>query len=316
MALVGQTLADALIIPVDGVTRQSLEFEMNIVQHAEAYVASKKLARNPVHSASRFTRIMGDLRISDITTDQMRAFRAKCEDLQLGAWTIRGTLKDVRMLVRDAGFACEIESVKPPEPEPQPITFDVIESIWPHLEQWSRQWLVLSYWCGLRLADSIRFQKSITADTKAIQWTAKKTGRKHKAPVVTWLREFLKPVTLPYTANMDWCKAIVRAEIERACAAAGVDPFEPQQVRDTSLREWCRADFHVGQVLHGCKLGVIGHYVDMLDILEPVAPRVRVPICFGGSSEAQPESELVANFRKLDPQAKDLVLMTAQRMIR
>jgi hypothetical protein len=48
----------------------------------------------------------------------------------------------------------------------------------------------------------------------------------------------------------------------------------------------------------------------------PVAPRVRVrvPECFGACKEKQPEEALVASFRLLDPQAKDLVLMTAQRM--
>jgi hypothetical protein len=70
-------------------------------------------------------------------------------------------------------------------------------------------------------------------------------------------------------------------------------------------------------VLHGCRLGVIGHYVDVLDIIAPVAPRVRLPECFGGDhSDKRPEAELVEHFRRLDPQARDLVLMTAQRMSR
>jgi hypothetical protein len=289
---------------------------MNLVNHAENYVSERHLSRNPVYSAARFSKIMGDLPVDQITTEQMKVFRQKCDGLKMGAWNVRNTLKDVRMLVRAAGYSIDIETIRQPDPDPKPIAFDTIEAIWPHLEQWSRQWLVLSYWCGMRLADSIRFQKSITAGTKAIQWAAKKTGRKHKAPVMPWLVPFLKPVTLPYKSNMDWSKVLVRNEIQRVCSAANIDAFEPSQVRDTSFREWCRADFYVGQVHHGCKLGVISHYVDVLDILEPVAPRVRVPVCFGGSSEAQPESELVANFRKLDPQAKDLVLMTAQRMIR
>ena len=289
---------------------------MNLVTHAENYIAEKHLSRNPVYSAVRFSKIMGDLPVDQITTEQMKVFRQKCDGLSMGAWNIRNTLKDVRMLVRAAGNYIDIEAIRQPDPDPKPISFDAIESIWPHLEQWSRQWLVLSYWCGMRLADSIRFQKSITAQTKAIQWAAQKTGRRHKAPMMPWLVPFLKPVTLPYKTNMDWSKVIVRNEIQRVCSAANIDAFEPSQVRDTSLREWCRADFHVGQVMHGCKMSVIKHYVDILDIVEPVAPRVRVPVCFGGSSEAQPESELVASFRKLDPQAKDLVLMTAQRMIR
>lgn len=289
---------------------------MILVDHAEQYIAAKSLARNPVHSASRFAKIMGDLRLDEITTEQMKVFRVKCDDLKLGAWTIRNTLKDVRMLVKAAGYSVDIDSIRPPDPDPKPVSFDTIESIWPHLEPWSKQWLVLSFWCGMRVADSVRFQKGITDETKSIQWVAKKTGRRHKAPVMDWLLPYLKPVALPYTGNMDWCKTIVRNEICRVCAAANVDPFDPQQVRDTSFREWCRADFHVGEVHHGCKMSTIKHYVDVLDILEPVAPRVRRPECFGGDKTKQPEEALIASFRLLDHQARDLVMLTAERMRR
>jgi len=103
---------------------------------------------------------------------------------------------------------------------------------------------------------------------------------------------------------------------DRSSRPDGWERVLPSHVRDASLKAWCQADFHIGQVVHGCKLGVIGHYVDPLDIISPVAPRVRIPECFGGDNGKQPEEALVASFRLLDPQAKDLVLLTAERMRR
>jgi len=285
---------------------------MRLIDFAEKYCAERGLARNPVHSASRFEKLMGTVPAESITADLMADFRRKCEEQKLGSWTIRGTLKDVRTLARAAGIDVKIDTIRPPQPEPQPIPLSTIDSIWPHLAAWSKQWLALSFWTGLRLADSIRFQKAL--EPEKLQWTARKTGHRQKWPIPDWLRPHLQPVSLPYSSTDDWSKVIVRGEIDRVCALADVDRFTPQQIRDTGLREWCRADFHVGQILHGCKLGVIGHYVDILDILDPVAPRVRLPACFGACTEGNSEATLLASFRKLDPGAQTLISSTAQRL--
>jgi len=284
---------------------------MKLVDFAEQYCAERGLARNPVHSASRFERLMGNHPPDQISSELLTEFRKKCEEKKLGSWTIRGTLKDVRTLARAAGVDVKIETIRPPQPEPQPIPLATIDAIWSHLADWSRQWLVLSYWTGLRLADSIRFQKAL--EPEKLQWTARKTGHRQKWPIMAWMTPFLQPAKLPYSSTDDWCKVIVRAELDRVCTLAGVDRFLPSQIRDTSMREWCRADFHVGQILHGCKLGVIGHYVDILDILEPVAPRVRLPKCFNACAEESEEATLLASFRKLDPAAQSIITTTAAR---
>jgi hypothetical protein len=289
----------------------------SVVEFAESYVTENKLARTPIYSANRFARMLGDMPIESVTDKTLKKFRQACEDGNLSAWTVKCGLKDLRTLVRASGRDIGIDRIATPEPDPKPVELRLIDAIFPHLEPWSQQWLVLSYWCGFRLADSIRFQQSITADTKTLQWKAKKTNRKHNMTVPRWIERFMRPVVLPYRTSMDWSEARVRMALAAACQAAGIDQILPSQIRDTSLREWCRADFHVGQVVHGCKMGVIGHYVLTLDVIDPVAPRVRLPECFGGESpEKRPEAELVEHFRKLDPQARDLVLMTAQRMSR
>jgi hypothetical protein len=89
--------------------------------------------------------------------------------------------------------------------------------------------------------------------------------------------------------------------------------MQPSQIRDTGLRAWVRADFHAGKVLHGCGLGVIGHYVDVLDILEPIAPRVQLPKCFGASKESD-EDAVLQNFRRMDQSAQQIVVSMSQRL--
>jgi hypothetical protein len=279
---------------------------------AVSYVSDRGLARNSIYSANRFAKLMGDLGPEQITAEHLIEFRRRAEAAGLGTWAIKGTIKDIRTLIRAAGGDVTIEKIRKPDPNPEPISLSTIDAIWPHLADWSKQWLVLSYWTCLRLADSIHFQREFQADSLA--WQANKTKHRHKWPVMPWMQPFLHKRPLPYSSTNDWSKAIVRAEIDRVCVLADVDRFTPQQIRDTGLREWCRADFHVGQVLHGCKLGTIGHYVDVLDVLEPVAPRVRLPDCFGACPESLSEATLLASFRKLDPGAKTIISSTAQRL--
>ena len=146
-----------------------------------------------------------------------------------------------------------------------------------------------------------------------MEWVASKTKHRHKWPLLPWIMPLLQQQRLPYSNTDDWSKVIVRAELDRVCALAGVDRIQPSQIRDTGLRAWCRADFQAGKVLHGCGLGVIGHYVDVLDILEPVAPRVRLPKCFGASTETAEES-MLANFRRMDTSAQQIVVSMSERL--
>jgi hypothetical protein len=284
-----------------------------LVSEMRRYIADRGIARNPLHSASRFVRLMGDCSASEISAENLKEFRRVAEKAGLAAWTIKGTLKDLRTLIRSRGADVSIDRIKKPEPNPQPVTFATIDLLWPHLAGWSRQWLALSYWTGLRLADSIRMQRELT-DSR-LEWVARKTKHRHKWPVMPWMVPLLQPQALPYSNTDDWSKVIVRAELDRACVLAGVDRMQPSQIRDTGLRAWVRADFHAGKVLHGCGLGVIGHYVDVLDILEPVAPRVRVPDSMRGNCNGEDtETTLLANFRRMDPQAQSLISSTAERL--
>ena len=74
-----------------------------LLSDMKRYISDRGIARNPLHSASRFVRFMGDVRTSQITTEMLKEFRKRAEAAGLAAWTIRGTLKDIRTLIRWAG---------------------------------------------------------------------------------------------------------------------------------------------------------------------------------------------------------------------
>jgi hypothetical protein len=66
--------------------------------------------------------------------------------------------------------------------------------------------------------------------------------------------------------------------------------------------------------VHGCRLGVIGRYVDPLDIITPVANRVKLPSCFG--AEESNSADLTHAISRLDPDAKRMVSEMAYRLAR
>jgi len=287
---------------------------MNIVQFATDYVEQRKLSRTPIYSANRFVRMMGDRDIEEINDAMLQEWKQKSEQENLAVWTIKCGLKDLRTLIRANGSDVKIAKIKNPDPNPQPVSLSMIDAIWPHLDDWLQQWTVIAFWTALRFADTIRMQRVVKPDR--LEWKASKTGHRHRWPVMEWMEPHLRPVKLPYTKNEDWSEVIVRERLTRACEIAGVDRVLPSHIRDTSLRAWCQADARVGEIVHGCRLGVIGHYVDPLDIISPVASRVVRPSCFGGDKEKEPEEALVTSFRLLDDQAKGLVVMTAERLRR
>jgi hypothetical protein len=285
---------------------------MNVVDFAVAYVAERGLAQTPVYSARRFERMMGNLPISDITEATLVEWRRKSEEAGLSVWTVKCGLKDIRTLIRANGSDIRIARIKNPEPNPNPVSLDRLDAIWPHLATWSRQWLVIAFWTALRFADTVRMQR-VVEPTK-LEWKASKTKHRHRWPVMAWMQPHLQPVKLPYTKSEDWSEVIVRGELTRVCKLAGVDRILPSEVRDAALRAWCQADARVGEIVHGCRLGVIGHYVDPLDIIQPVAGRVKVPSCFG-ANETNSE-DLTLAISKLDPDARRMVTEMAYRLAR
>ncbi len=283
---------------------------MNLVEFAANYVRERGISRTPIYSANRFARLIGDVPVSSIDDASLLQFRNLCEAEGLSTWTIKCGLKDLRTLVRAAGQDVRISKIRTPDPDPQPVPLGHIDAVWPFLKPWSQQWLALSFWTALRLSDVILLQSVIRPGDR-IEWEASKTKRRQRWPVPAWLKPLMEPVHCPYGKCPHNNKVIVRAELDRVSTLAGIPRFLPSQVRDASLTEWCRADARVGEILHGCRLGVIGHYVDPCDIIAPVGHRVRLPTCFDGGTNTEDIGPVLA---KLDPDAKRIVREMAVRL--
>lgn len=297
---------------------------MLVSKAAEKYVTDRQLARTPVYSAVRFASVIGDIEIEKISQEHVDKFQGLAKQNGWASRTIKGTVKDIRTLTKHyCGFSPVIRiAVNQLSPTPTPV--EHIDAVWKHLHYWSRQWLMISYWCCLRLDDSLRVQLKISsgeikvgnARSATLSWEANKTGKKHAVPVPKWMVEWMQPAEdLPFKRVSDWAQDLVREELETASKKAGVDQVYPKHVRQRGLTEWKIASPDAGSIIHGSGLGVLDHYVPGIDILRAAMCRVRIPECFGADDESRkPEEALLASFRLLDPQAKEIVMMTAERM--
>jgi len=286
---------------------------MKIVEFANEYVERNNLKRTPIYSAVRFAKYLSNMDVTSVTTGHLTQVKERCQADGLSQWTIKGTLKDLRTLIRASGRDIKTDRVRTPEPKSKPVSFSVLDLMWPKLPEWCQQWLVVSYWTALRLEDSIRLQQSLTGSEDCLELVASKTGHRQKWPITEWLRHYLQPVELPYGGSLDWSASIVRTTLK---AASGTSPVLPNHIRDRSLNEWYRLG--VGDLVHGSglhRLGVMRHYIDPLEQLATVAPRLAVPSCIRSVSETvSKEENLLADFRALDPVAKALISDTAHRL--
>jgi integrase len=285
---------------------------VSIIAYASQYIAARKIKPVPLYSAQRFAAVVGDISPGEITQEILKRYASEATSPQA---TVRGTVKDVITLCKSAGYKTLSQFIRKPQPKPKPTPVDSIQAAWPFLAPWSCQYMVLSYWTGLRLDDVLELQLAgIDQGAEAIRWQASKTGKNHAWPLPGWMRPYLLPARLPFSKSNDHAQVIVRGELERVAQLAKVPRIMPQQLRQRSVQEWTRSNATAGAIVHGMGLGVMQHYLDPLMVLESAAPRVRIPSCFGGIASQQPEESLVASFRLLDEQAKGLVMMTAERL--
>lgn len=286
---------------------------MRLTEFAHSYCRERGIRLTPVYSANRFARVIGDFEVDAIQQDQVDAFIKAARIAGYKEETIRGTVKDLRTLVSAAGQKTLSVNVKKTQPKPTPTPMEHIEAIIPHLAPWSLQWLVLAYWTALRLADTIALQKQL-APVPMLQWQASKTKWWQSWPVPKWMAQYLHPVSLPYQTCPDWAQAIVREELTRVSNAAGIPQIYPKHIRQRSLTEWLAADFSAGQIIHGCGLKILDHYVSQVSVLENAMHKVKIPRGLKDQDDSSEEETLILNFRRLDPQAKDLVVHTTQRL--
>lgn len=290
---------------------------MMLSESAAEYVQRHGLRSLMIASnCRRFERVCGTLQPDAITTEHLSTFRAKARDC-LSAATIEKTCTDVITIVRHVtGKTLPAgKRLRQPRPTPEPIDVDVIAAVWQHSIDWLRQWLVVSYWTGLRLSDAIALQATFPANGTSIRWIASKTGHSHAYPLPDWLRPHVQKLDLPYTASENYSCRVLRTHLAAACMAAGVKYFHPHTIRQRSVTEWSRVNGTAGSIIHGCGLGVLQHYVNPLSVLEAAAPRMRIPqILLGDHDPAAGEAALVTHFRKMDTTAQTLIVDTAERL--
>jgi integrase len=291
---------------------------MKLSDIAETYVKQHGLkARTIAANARRFEKLTGITEPERISTAVLTAFRQTCLAIGLSNVTTEKTVTDVMTVVRHAtGTRIECgRRLRQIRPTPSPFTPDEVDAVFRAAEsERLRRWIVLAYWTGLRLCDSVRLYWTLRGPCEVIRFTAQKTGTHHVFPVRTWLHAFMKPVE-PHTGYCtEWFAKLIRTELAESCERAGVKPKTPKNLRQASITEWSMANATAGRLIHGCGLGVMSNYLDPLMVLESAAPRVRLPACFGGTQSQSTEEALISSFRRLDPQSQGLVSGMTDRL--
>ncbi len=290
---------------------------MGIVAFASEYVSSRGLAKTPLHSANRFAKFAGDVEPGQITPEMVEKFRKQCEADGLSAWTIKGNLKDLRTLIRANGGDLKVKPVEVPESQKHPVPHEHLDAVWPLLPAWGRQFVAVSFWTSMRLADMVTLLKQgIPSDSPMLEWRAHKTKRTHRMPIPPWLRQWLGPVSHPLVNCKDHNAVLVRNMLAAASNAAGVAEIQPNHIRDAGLKAWHRADFEIGRVVHGSGLSALTlrHYVEAIDVIGPVAPRVVIPSCFRNGQEPDECENIQTLVSLLDPEARRMILDMATRL--
>lgn len=289
---------------------------MKIISAAHAYCVKHGVARTLVFNVTRYAKLIADCDLSEITHESLQQFIAEADAVGLKGSTIHGTLKDLRTLTRDVGMELEFPSIKKSKEPLNPPTIQMIDSIWPFLEPWTRQNVAVTWYCAARLADVIRMQvDGFDASGNAIRWTAEKTEIQHIAPLPEWMKQWLQPVRHPYTANRDWCQRLVRRSIAAACSLAKLDPILPKEIRQAGYEAWTAAGGWAGKVLHDGKVeGVMGNYISPMSILCPAVPRLKPPVSMRGDIQVTAEESLLGSFRMLDDFSQELVVGMTEKL--
>lgn len=290
---------------------------MKLSESALQYVEENALRSRMICSnCRRWERVTGITEPERITPEVITAFRAAARAMGLANDTTEKTITDVLTVVRFAtGERLEPGKRLPKRrPEPSPASNDEINALFAAAEtQHFKRWLAISFWTGLRLADSLRLMRETSAPCEVLKWRASKTGVPHVWPVPTWLREWLA-IACGVTCSLEWSVKSLQAEFDATRDRAGLrETLTPKMIRQASVTAWTEANGTAGALVHGSGIGVLAHYLQPLRVLEAAATRVLVPSCFGATSATDEES-LMRNFRRLDAAAQGLITGMSERL--
>lgn len=299
---------------------------LSIVSWAKRYCRTREVTRRePIYTANRFVKLVGSKRVSEITTETLVEFRDFCVAEGLSARTIESRVSDLQTLVR-AAIGTELKPgrrCRASRPIPKAVPLSTLAAMWPHCDKWVQQWMALTFWTGMRLADVLRMQLSFSdAIPERLEWTASKTKHFFQWPIVPWVEQYLTRRAMPFSKSNDWGFRQTRIAIEKACKAAGVPVWRPKHFRQFAITAWMQADPVAGQIIHGCGLnGVLKHYVAPMTILESAAKKLDVPAFFKGDTKESQQAVTVADldpvklFSQLDENTKRVMMQTMLAML-
>jgi hypothetical protein len=288
-----------------------------MINEAKSYLSEKKIRRRePLYSANRAAKILGDIPIESLQITHLETLRRTLSYGSLSPRTIESTISDLITLHRHyTGSHLQSGSrLQVPQPCPSGVNHDIINAIWPACSPWVRSWVALTMWSGLRLSDALRvllkYRLQNWPDTLVV--VASKTGKTHTIPVPLWLRKILTEGPYRFRTVSDFSRRALRNELRVAGETAGVPSLTPKHFRQEGITQWTIANASAGAVVHGAGLKVLGHYVVQAALLEKVSSAVTMPECFGACTVSS--DRLMDTFRRLDPQAQELISKTAERL--
>lgn len=288
-----------------------------MIDEARTYLCGRNIARRePLYSANRFARHMGDIPAHQVTTEHLDELRQRLLATRLSVRTIESTVADLITVITS------VTGTMPPKGRkllaqhirPRPASIESIDAIWPHCSPSLRSYIAFSYWSALRQSDAMEWLRARRKSDipRLIEHRASKTGKLHEIPMPSWLPPIIASGPYRFRSVSDYARKSIRAEIKAACIAAGVDSWSPKNLRQASVTAWSQSNAIAGRIIHGCGLGIMSHYIDPIAVLTAAMDRVRVPQSFGASSS--PEESFLHSFRRLDPSAQTLIGTMAERL--
>lgn len=310
-----------------------------LVQSLDKYLGHFESRREKRTLDSVRHRITAWLRaeIPTVSTESFEVFRAMMIDQGQSPATIESTIAAVRVVTAYSGYKFELgDRLRLPTPDPDVPTAYAIGQLyrycsrarWPRKltaakrADWWRAFIVLSSWSGYRLLDIERLTiGDIGPD--CIKVRANKTKRfRHPIapiPITHSLRRHLLQIKGLFGSSVFGLRTQrkqLRDSLELIAIAAQVKYVPPHGFRRFAITQWSAADSMAGKIIHGCSLGVMGHYIDIGRHLSSVAGQVEMPQEFLTDSELARirtrEEELIAAYRRATPDSRELIVNVAR----
>lgn len=296
-------------------------------------------ARRLRHSANCWSRHTPDRDLSLLTIADFDTFRRSCRRRGLSPVTIESIISDVIYVARRHEIILAPgRRLRRPTPVPHVPSLGTIgrlylqanRATWPRRSwvspaDWWRCLLVVLTWTGFRRGDLARLcWNDVQADR--IVLVAGKSSRRHEIPLNATAGRHLQLLNgrghperifdLPQSTSYRACYD----QLARLSVSAGCQVITLQQIRCAAITNWSSVNAEAGRIIHGCGLGVMGHYLDPFAVLQAVAPAVTLPDVFLSDEERQLDAvhrrELLDAWSRGNRTQRNLILGVARAIIR